>query len=74
MKTALNWRGIGAVSAGSSFLLSAGLPPHPIHMKGLQQPRGWGFFDAIGLAGNLNRISASTACLLAFNNPARRPV
>jgi hypothetical protein len=41
-------------------------------LKGLQQPRGWGSLEAVGLAANFIRIGASTACLLAFNNPARR--
>jgi hypothetical protein len=31
-------------------------------------------FEAVGFnADNFNGFSASTACLLAFNNPARRP-
>jgi hypothetical protein len=68
----------GAAFAGAAFLQSITanhrLQSASNHMKGLQQPRGWGSLQEVGLsADNLNGFSASTACLLAFNNPARHP-
>jgi hypothetical protein len=64
------WCGTGQ----GSFSLSIGLVPHLINRKGCNNPVDGDCFEAVGgIADNFNGFSASTACLLAFNNPARRP-
>ncbi|HEV2484792.1 MAG TPA: hypothetical protein VGT08_04600 [Terracidiphilus sp.] len=69
---------IGAAFAGAAILqpVSANyrLQTASNHVKGLQQPRGWGSHQEVGFnADNLNGFIVSAACLLAFNNPARHP-